>query len=187
MKEHILPALRLTLVCLVFFCGVYTLVIWLIGEMAPGSADGQQVIVGGKTVGYALEGQNFSQDRYFDGRPSAGSYNAMSSGGTNKSPYNEDYIKDVEQKIDTFLAHNRFINRKIVPAELITSSASGLDPDISPAAAYVQVPRIAKIRRISASKLKKLVDDHIDKPLLGFFGPERINVLALNIDLDQMR
>jgi len=163
------------------------MVIWLAGQLAPAAGEGQQVILRGKVVGYALEGQNFSQDRYFEGRPSAGSYNAMSSGGTNKSPYSEDYLKDVEHKIDTFLVHNRFINREIVPAELITSSASGLDPDISPAAAYVQIPRIAKIRKISAAEIKKLVDDHTDKPLLGLFGPERVNVLALNIDLDQLR
>src|ERR1700689_5951211 len=106
MKQHILPALRLSLICLIFFSGIYTLLIWLIAQASPANGDGQPVAVNNKTVGYELEGQNFSQDKYFWSRPSAVGYNAMGSGGSNKGPSNPDYLKDVQNRIDSFFVYN---------------------------------------------------------------------------------
>ncbi|HWB64540.1 MAG TPA: K(+)-transporting ATPase subunit C [Chitinophagales bacterium] len=188
MKTYILPSIRLTLVCLVFFAGFYPLVLWGIAKAAgPGHGEGEVLKANGKVVGYALVGQSFTKDKYFNGRPSAVGYNAASSGASNKGPSNPDYLKQVQQAIDTFAAHNPTVKREDIPAELVTASGSGLDPDISPAAALVQIPRIAKVRDIDESKLKSLVETQIEKPLLGLFGTERINVLKLNIELDQIK
>jgi K+-transporting ATPase ATPase C chain len=187
MKQHILPAIKLTLITLIFFSGVYTLFIWLIAQAAPGKGLGQTVTVNGKTIGYTLEGQNFTQDKYFWSRPSAVGYNAMGSGGSNKGPSNPDYLKDVQSKIDSFMLHNPGVKKEDIPSELVTASGSGLDPDLSPKAAFVQIARIAKARNIDENKIKNLVDENIDKPLLGLLGTEKVNVLKLNIALDQMR
>ena len=187
MKKHILPALKLSLVTLIFFSGIYTLIILLVAQLAPNKGLGQTIEVKGKTVGYALEGQNFTQDKYFWGRPSAVAYNAMGSGGSNKGPSNPDYIKDVQNKVDSFLVHNPGIKKEDIPAELVTASGSGLDPDLSPNAAYIQIARIAKARGLQESKVKAIVDSHIDPAFLGFFGTEKVNVLKLNIALDQIQ
>ena len=185
MKQHILPALRLTFICLLFFCGVYTLFIWAIAQASPGKGEGVTLTANGKVVGYALEGQNFSADQYFWSRPSAVGFNAAGSGGSNKGPTNPDYLKDVNSRIDSFLVHNKTVNKEDIPSELVTASGSGLDPDISRAAAYVQISRIAKKRGMTEDAVKALVDKHIDNPLLGFLGTEKINVLKLNIALDK--
>ena len=189
MKQHILPAIRLTLVSVFFFCVVYTLLIWGIAQAAPNKGEGETVTVNGKTVGYALEGQSFTQDKYFWSRPSkAGNgYDATSGSGSNKGPSNPDYLADVQAHIDSFLVHNPDVKKENIPSELVTYSASGLDPDISPEAAYVQVPRIAKARNIEASKLNDLIAENIQQPLLGLFGTEKINVLKLNIALDNTK
>jgi K+-transporting ATPase ATPase C chain len=187
MKKYILPSLKMTLVLLIICSLLYPLLIAAIGKLTPGHGKGETVVVNGKVVGYALIGQKFDQDKYFWGRPSAVAYNAAGSAGSNKGPTNPDYLKDVQSKIDTFLVHNPGVKKNEIPAELVTYSGSGLDPDISPEGAYVQVARIAKTRNISEEKIKALVAQHIQKPLLGFLGPETINVLKLNVALDQLR
>jgi K+-transporting ATPase ATPase C chain len=187
MKQYIIPSIRLTLVCLVFFCGIYALAILGIAQAAPGGGEGETVTLDGKVVGYALEGQNFTQDKYFWSRPSAVGYNAAGSGGSNKGPSNPDYLKDVQSRIDTFLVHNPGIKKEEIPSDLVTASGGGLDPDISPAAAYVQVKRISGIRKISEDRLKKLISDNTQSPFLGLFGTEKVNVLRLNIALDAMK
>ena len=186
MKQNILPAIRLTIVTIIFFCVVYTAFIWIVAQAAPAHGDGETITVNGKVVGYALEGQSFTQDKYFWSRPSAVNYNAAGSAGSNKGPTNPDYLKDVQNRIDNFLVHNPAIKKEEIPSELVTASGSGLDPDISGIGAYVQIARIAKTRNISKEKIWALVDQHIEKPLLGLFGPEKINVLKLNIDLDKL-
>ena len=139
MKQHILPALRLTLGCLIFFSGIYTLFILGIAQFAPSHGEGVSIQRNGKTIGYALEAQNFTRDGYFMSRPSAAGYNAAGSAGSNKGPTNPDYLKDVQTRIDSFLVHNKSIQKEQITSELVTSSGSGLDPDISPAGAYIQV------------------------------------------------
>lgn len=187
MKQHILPALKLTLISIIFFCGFYTLFIRLISYGVPAGGEGETITTNGKVVGYALIGQSFNQDKYFWSRPSAVSYNAAGSGGSNKGPTNPDYLKDVQSRIDTFLAHNPAVRKENIPSELVTASGSGQDPDLSPEGAYIQVARIAKTRNIAEEKVKALVDLHIENPLLGFLGPEKVNVLKLNIDLDNLK
>jgi K+-transporting ATPase ATPase C chain len=187
MNQNIFPAIRLTVVTIVFFCVIYTATIWLIAQATPNKGQGQTIIVNGKVVGYALEGQHFSKDEYFWSRPSAVNYNAAGSGGSNKGPTNPDYLSDVQKRVDTFLAHNPGIAKQEIPSDLVTASGSGLDPDISPEAAFVQVKRIAAIRKLDESKLKALVDQHIEKPLLGMLGTSRVNVLKINIDLDNLQ
>lgn len=187
MKNHISPAIRLTLVLLVILSIVYPLVIAGVAKLAPGQGKGETVTVNGKVVGYALVGQKFTEDRYFNGRPSAVDYNPAGSAGSNKGPSNPDYLKTVQARIDTFLVHNPGVNKADIPAELVTASGSGLDPDLSPAAAKIQVTRIAKIRAINAERLNQLVDEHTKGPLLGLFGPPTVNVLTLNVALDELK
>jgi K+-transporting ATPase ATPase C chain len=187
MKQFILPPLKLTLICIVFFCGLYTLLIWGIAQFGPEKGEGETVQVKGKTAGFLLEGQSFTQDGYFWTRPSAVGFNAAGSGGSNKGPSNPEYLRDVTARIDHFLAHDPAINRKDIPAELVTASGSGLDPDLSPEGAYVQVPRIAKTRHLTEDRVRAIVDMNLDKPLLWILGPEKVNVLKLNISLDELR
>jgi len=186
MRENILPAIRLTIVCILFFCGVYTLFVWGIAQAAPEKGNGQTVIVNGRAAGYKLIGQKFTDDKYFWSRPSAVDYNAAGSGGSNKGPTNPDYLKTVSDRIDSFIVHNPGIRKEEIPSELVTASGSGQDPDLSPAAVYIQVKRIASVRNISEEKIKALIIQHIEKPLLGLFGTERVNILNLNIALDKL-
>jgi potassium-transporting ATPase KdpC subunit len=186
MKQHIIPALRLTLVCILFFCGLYSLLIWGVAQATPGKGEGVTVSANGRVVGFALEGQNFSADQYFWSRPSAVGYNAAGSGGSNKGPTNPDYLKDVTSRIDSFLVHNKSVKKEDIPSDLVTASGGGLDPDISRNAAYVQIARIAKARAMTEEAVKAIVERHIDPPLFGLMGTEKINVLRLNIDLDQV-
>ncbi|MCK7558473.1 potassium-transporting ATPase subunit C [Chitinophaga sedimenti] len=114
-------------------------------------------------------------------------YNAASSGGSNKGPSNPDYLKVVADRIDTFLVHNPGVRREQIPTELVTASASGLDPHLSPAAVMIQVPRIAAVRNLPAGKITGLVNGHITRPLFGMFGPATVNVLELNLALDELK
>jgi len=187
MKQHIFPAIRLTFISIVIFMVLYPLLIWAIAQAAPYNGKGETVILNGKVAGYKLEGQSFTNDNYFNSRPSAAGYNAAGSGGSNKGPSNPDYLKQVQNRIDTFLVHNPSVKKEQIPAELITASGSGLDPHLSPQGALVQVDRVAKARNIPADKLKQLVDKQTEGPLLGMFGTSRVNVLQLNIELDKMK
>src|ERR1700722_2482579 len=157
MKKYILPSIKMTLVFLVICSGLYPLLIAAIGKLTTGRGRGETVMAHGKVVGYANIGQKFDQDKYFWSRPSAVGYNAAGSGGRNKGPTNPDYLKDVQSKIDSFLVHNPKAKKENVPSELVTASGSGLDPDLSPEAAYIQVPRIAKARNITQDKVTVLV------------------------------
>jgi potassium-transporting ATPase KdpC subunit len=187
MKTHISPAIRLTIALILLTAVIYPLVVAGIAKLAPGGGAGEKVVVGGKVVGYANIGQKFTEDRYFNSRPSAVEYNAAGSAGSNKGPSNPDYLKTVQARIDTFLVHNPGVKKSQIPAELVTASGSGLDPDLSPAAARIQVARIAKIRGVSAEQLNQLIAEHTKGPLLGLFGPETVNVLKLNIALDAVK
>ena len=164
-----------------------TLLIAGIGKLAPGKGKGETVMLNGKVVGYALVGQKFTDDKFFWGRPSAVDYNAAGSAGSNKGPTNADYLKLVQDRIDFFLEHNPGIQKSDIPAELVTASGSGLDPDISPVGALIQVKRIAAVRHMQEPELTKLVEQHIEKPFLGLFGPEKVNLLKLNVALEQAK
>ena len=184
MRKNLLISLKLTLVMLIICAVLYPLLIAGIGKATPGGGKGKTVSVNGRVVGYELIGQKFTVDKYFWGRPSAVDYNAAGSAGSNKGPSNPDYLKMVQDRIDTFLVHNPGVKKEEIPADLVTASGSGLDPDISPSSAYVQVKRIAAIRKLPEEKVKSLVDQHVEKPFLGL-APEKVNVLRLNVDLDK--
>lgn len=186
MKSNIFSAIKLTLVCMVFFAGVYTTIIWLVAQISPNNGKGEVIIQNGKTY-YSNIGQKFTDDKYFYSRPSAVNYNAAGSGGSNKGPSNPAYLADVQARIDTFLIHNPNITKSEIPSDLVTASGSGLDPDISVQAAKIQVKRIAKIRNISEATLLQIIDKQIEKPLLELFGTEKINVLKLNLALDKIK
>lgn len=187
MKKNLAISVRLTIIFLVICSVLFPLLIAALAKFAPGSGKGVTVSLNGKVVGYELIGQKFNQDKYFWGRPSAVGYNAAGSAGSNKGPSNPEYLKSVQDRIDTFLIHNPGVKKEEIPAEMVTASGSGLDPDISPASAYIQVKRIALVRKVSAEKLIALVASRVKKPLSGLFAPETVNVLKLNVALDQLK
>jgi K+-transporting ATPase ATPase C chain len=186
MKTYLLPSLKFTVVFIVICSIFYPLLIAGIAKTAPGGGKGEILEVNGKVVGYANIGQKFTADNYFWGRPSAVDYNAAGSAGSNKGPSNPDYLATVKTRIDTFLVHNPEINKSDIPADLVTASGSGLDPNISVEAARIQVLRIAKVRHKSQMQINVLIDELTEHPLLGLIGPEKINVLKLNIALDNL-
>ncbi|ULQ51209.1 K(+)-transporting ATPase subunit C [Flavihumibacter fluvii] len=187
MKKYFGTAVRLTLVMIVLLAVCYPLLIAGIGKLAPGKGKGETVTLNGTVVGYTLVGQKFTDDKFFRGRPSAVDYNAAGSGGSNKGATNPDYLQQVKDRIDTFMVHNPGIQKSDIPAEMVTASGSGLDPDISPAGALIQVKRIAAVRNLQESEVTKLVELHIEKPFLGLFGPAKVNVLKLNVALEQVK
>ena len=186
MKENIIPAIRLTLFCAVFFSGIYTLSVLGIAQLAPKKGKGEIVTVNGKNH-HINVAQKFTNNKYFWSRPSAVDYNAAGSGGSNKGTNNPDYLAEVKTRIDTFLLKNPTVKRSEVPSELVTASGSGLDPNISVNGAKVQANRIAKTRNIAEAKVLEIIDNNTEKPLLGMLGTEKINVLTLNIELDKLK
>jgi len=186
MKSNLSAAIRLTLVCAVFFCGVYTLIVLGFARLGPNGGKGAVIIQQDKKY-YSQIAQKFTDNKYFQSRPSAVGYNAAAAGGSNKGPSNPEYLSILESRIDSFMIHNPGIDKSRIPSDLMTASGSGLDPDISVYAAQVQVKRIAVARGISEDALMRLVQKHTEKPLAGLFGPEKINVLKLNIALDHLK
>lgn len=185
MRNNIFSSIVLTALCILLFAGAYPVIIWGIAKLAPNKGKGFITQSNNKTY-YTNIGQKFTDDHYFWSRPSVVDYNAAGSGGSNKGPSNSEYLSIVQARIDSFMAHNPGIDRKEIPADLVTASGSGLDPDISLQAALVQIPRIAKMRGLSEASIKKLVDEHTTKPFAGIAGPEKINVLELNLSLDKL-
>lgn len=148
-------------------------------------ANGSFIQQDGRWVGSQLIGQNFTSEKYFWGRPSATTpfpYNAENSSGSNIGPMNPILFTAIQAR----LAQINSDGKTRVPVDFVTTSASGLDPDISPLAAYFQIPRIAKARGISDNIIRALVEKHVQKRALHVFGARRVNVLALNIDLDRV-
>lgn len=187
MKKYIIQSIRLTLVLLVLLCVIYPITIALAGKFSKGNGGGEKITKDGKVVGYALLGQSFTAPEYFWGRPSAVGYNAAGSGGSNKGASNKDYLQQVSDRVDTLLKYNPTINKSEIPADMVTASGSGLDPDISEQAAKIQVTRIAAYRKLDVNTVNKLVAENTQQPLLGLFGPTSVNVLKLNIALDELK
>ena len=181
--KTILTSIKITLAfCAILFVG-YVLPLWGFAAItSPNHGEAQTMTLNGEIVGAANVGQQFSEMKYFWGRPSAVDYNGGGSGGSNKSVSNPDYLKEVEARIDTFLASHTYLNRKDLPSELVTASGSGLDPHISPQGAEVQIRRVANARKINEERLMGIVENSTHKPLIG---QPYINVLELNISLDR--
>ena len=167
---------------------VYPLAVTGVAEVAfPHQAHGSLITHGSRAVGSQLIGQAFSDLRYFWSRPSATTpmpYNAGSSGGSNLGPTNPDLGKQVKERVETLRAADPG-NTRPVPVDLVTASASGLDPDISPAAAEFQVPRVARARGLPESAVRDLVSAHTSPRFLGVLGEPRVSVLQLNLALDE--
>ncbi|MBD1384384.1 K(+)-transporting ATPase subunit C [Mucilaginibacter rigui] len=187
MKSNIVKSIRITLVLTVILCVIYPVAISLAGKLSKGQGNGETITVNGKVVGYANIGQSFTKPQYFWGRPSVIGYNAAGSAGSNKGPGNPDYLKDVSNRIDTLLKYHPYLKRADIPAEMVTASGSGLDPDISPAAAKIQIQRVAKARGLDVEAVTALVNQHTESPLAGLFGPAKVNVLKLNVALDELK
>lgn len=182
------PAFRTTLVLTILTGLLYPgLVTELCLLLFPQQANGSLVEANGRVVGSLLIGQNFAKPGYFHPRPSAAGndgYDPTASGGSNYGPTNQKLIDRVKASVEQFRTENPDYSGAI-PADLLTTSGSGLDPHISPASARAQAPRIAKARGIKADQLLQLIEEHTEGRTLGFLGEPRVNVLALNLELDR--
>jgi K+-transporting ATPase ATPase C chain len=198
MLRQIRPAIVVLLALTLITGLVYPLVMTGIAQLIfPGQANGSLIERNGKVIGSALIGQHFTSDKYFHGRPSATTapdpkdptktipapYNAANSGGSNLGPSNKALIARVKGDLAKLQKENPGTP---VPVDLVTTSASGLDPDISPDAALFQVPRIAKARNLPEGRLRQLIEDNTDDRFLDLLGEPRVNVLELNLALDRL-
>jgi K+-transporting ATPase ATPase C chain len=188
------PAILITLLLTLIVGIIYPLVTFGVAQgLFNSQANGSLVYLNGKPVASKIIGQYWTQPQYFHGRPSAtlnlqgtpAPYEADNSAGSNLGPTNSTLIKTVQQRITDLKAENPDVPAGTpIPADLVTASASGLDPDLSVAAAYYQIPRIAKARGLSQNAVRRIVDAHITGRFLGIFGEPRVNVLELNMALD---
>jgi potassium-transporting ATPase KdpC subunit len=184
MRRNLLVAVRFTLITTVVFGLLYPLVVTMFSQwIFPHQANGSLVMKDGKVVGSKLIAQAFTGDQYFHPRPSAAGsgYDPTSSSGSNLGPTNQALVTRVQQEVAKLQKENP---GAAIPADLVTTSGSGLDPDISPAAADFQIPRVAKARGISPDDLRRIVARHTQPRQLGLLGEPRVNVLELNLDLD---
>jgi K+-transporting ATPase ATPase C chain len=188
MLSQLWPALRINIFLMILLGVAYPLAVTGVSQLVfPHQANGSLITKGNQVVGSELIGQNFTQPEYFQPRPSAAGndgYDPTASGGYNYGPTNQKLIDRVKASVDKFHKDNPDYNGPI-PADLLTGSGSGLDPDISPASAQAQAQRVAKARGISVDQLNQLVAQFTQSPDLGLLGEPRVNVLKLNLALDQ--
>jgi len=177
-----------TLVFAVVLCGIYPLIVWAFGQaLFPWQANGSLINdASGTVIGSAIIGQNFSGPQYFEPRPSAAGagYDPTASGGTNLGPTSQKLATMIQQNIAAYRAENGLSSSTPVPADAVTASGSGLDPEISITNAAIQAPRVAKARNIPLSDVESLIEANTDGRSLGVFGEPGVNVLTLNLALD---
>jgi potassium-transporting ATPase KdpC subunit len=188
MWEQILPGLRIKIFMTLLLGVVYPLAITGISQVAfPHQANGSLVTSGGKVIGSELIGQNFTKPEYFQPRPSAAGsdgYDATSSNGSNLGPTSQKLVDRTKASVEKFRKENPDYQGPI-PADLVTASASGLDPHISPDSALAQASRVAKARNIETDQVRQLITQYTEGPDLGLLGEPRVNVLRLNLALDE--
>lgn len=187
MKKELMLALRFTLVTTLVFGVIYPLAVTGLSRLLfPKQAGGSLIERNGRVVGSKLIGQAFTSDKYFHSRPSAAGagYDASASSASNLAPTNQALVERVKSDVGKLQQENPGTP---IPADLVTASGSGLDPEISPAAADFQIPRVAKARGVSADSVKALVARHTQARTWGIFGEPRVNVLELNLDLDSLK
>jgi potassium-transporting ATPase KdpC subunit len=186
----LISALALTMLLTVITGLAYPLAVCGLAKVIfPRQARGSLIVQGNKIVGSSLIGQNFSSPRYFQGRPSAAGdkgYDAANSGGSNLAPTNKALIDAVRLRLKNFVESNPGTNAHQVPIDIVTTSASGLDPEISPAAADLQVTRVARARRLSENQVRRLIAENTRLRAAGIFGEPGVNVLLLNLALDRV-
>ncbi|EOF9299272.1 potassium-transporting ATPase subunit KdpC [Enterobacter bugandensis] len=184
------PAILLFILLSLITGGLYPLVTTALGQWCfKDQANGSLIIQNGENRGSRLIGQNFTDARYFQGRPSATAespYNPMASGGSNLAGSNPELDKAVAERVATLRAANPQASRE-VPVELVTASASGLDYSLTPAAVAWQIPRVAAARQLTVEQVSKLVAEHTQKPLVNFIGMPVVNIVELNLALDALR
>lgn len=184
------PAILLFILLSLITGGLYPLVTTALGQWwFKDQANGSLIIQNGENRGSRLIGQNFTDARYFQGRPSATAespYNPMASGGSNLAGSNPELDKAVAERVATLRAANPQASRE-VPVELVTASASGLDYSLTPAAVAWQIPRVATARQLTVEQVSKLVAEHTQKPLVSFIGMPVVNIVELNLALDALR
>lgn len=185
MFKEIKEGFLFTLVTLVLFGVLYPVFVWGVGRVVfSRNAEGSFVQKADGTItGSTLVGQVFNRPEYFHGRPSAVEYNAASTGGSNYSPSNPHHLAAVQKRAAAILEREG-VSLDQIPSDLVTASGGGLDPHISPAAALIQVERVARERGVPAERVRELVHAHTEGPTLGFLGRPRVNVLELNLALD---
>jgi K+-transporting ATPase ATPase C chain len=186
MLKEIKQGILFTVVTMVLLGGAYHAAIWAIGQAVFASqAEGSLIRrADGSIVGSRLIAQKFARPEYFQPRPSGVECNAASTGGTNYGPSNPDHLKAVQERLDT-LTKQEGVAANQVPSEMVTASGGGMDPHIPPAAAELQVARIAGSRKVDAARVRELVASHTEGPTWGFLGRARVNVLELNVALDE--
>jgi potassium-transporting ATPase KdpC subunit len=183
--RNLLIAVLMTVITTVLLGVAYPLVVTGLAQaMFPAKANGQLLVRQGRLIGSQIIGQTFTASEYFHGRPSAAGtgYDAANSAGTNLGPTNKDLIDAVKARVAAVKMANP---SAVVPVDLVTSSASGLDPHISPSAAFVQVQRVASARGVREAEVRRLVESRIEGRQFGILGEPRVNVLLLNLDLDE--
>ena len=184
-KSNLVVAVLMTVVTTLLFGVVYPLAMTGVAQVLfPDKANGQLIVRDGRVIGSRIIGQAFSSPQYFHGRPSSAGtgYDAASSSGTNLGPTSRKLVEAVSAAVEAAKKDNPSTP---VPIDLVTSSASGLDPEISPAAALFQAPRVARARGVADADLRAVVDAHVERRQLGILGEPRVNVLLLNLALDE--
>jgi K+-transporting ATPase ATPase C chain len=181
MREHLVISVRITIALLVITCGIYPLIVWAVAQLAFGhQANGSLVTQNGRVIGSELIGQNFAGERFFHSRPSAAKYDGTASGGSNLGPTSRALAERIA-------ADARAFGGGDIPADAVTTSASGLDPHISPANAFSQAARVARANGFSVDRVNALIRARTETRFLGVFGEPRVNVLLLNLDLLRKR
>jgi K+-transporting ATPase ATPase C chain len=183
--KNIFSILKLTVLMVILLAVIYPMAIFGIAQFASNKGKGETISINGKMIGYQKIGQKFDKSNYFWGRPSAVDYNAAGSAGSNKGPSNADYLALVQKRIDAFLIVHPYLNKSEIPSDMVTASGSGLDPNISPEGALIQVKRVAKERKIAEEKIRALVETKINKPTI--MGTPSVNILELNVALDALK